>query len=349
MAIRFDNKDIEELRSAIARANDIALISHALPDGDAVGSMLGLYGALANIYASNAKNVHLVLPNRPPSTFQYLTGFTSAVNADDQLDVCSAVLEQTDLIICLDFNVPSRVGQLENVLNSSMAPKILIDHHHSPAENFFCLVFSYPDISSTSELVYWLCLAAWGTASFNCSNAQCLYTGMVTDTGSFAYSCEQSSLYEAVAGLMHFNPGGATIHNHIFNNYSVARMRFLGYCISERLQVFESIGVAIITVSQQDMQHFGVGTVDLEGVVNYTLMMQPITVGALIKETERGDLRLSLRSKNDFDVNTFARTHFGGGGHTKAAGATLQGDIQSAAERVISLLCEAVTKFNQQQ
>ncbi|MDY5969797.1 MAG: DHH family phosphoesterase [Bacteroidales bacterium] len=321
-ALKFDNEDIETFRSALLDAKRVALVGHANPDGDCIGSILALKHLLTDHMGKRAEEVAVALPNACPDTFDFLQGYSAMLNADNQLDDCKKAILEADVIVCLDLNAARRTGALEQPLLDAKGRKIMLDHHHGPDANMFSPLFLVPDLSSTCELLYWVVLQGWGECALNTEMARCLYCGFITDTGTFSYSNEEPSLYEATAGLMRFPIQAAEVQNRIYNSDSVARVRFLGFCLAERLRIFEEEHFAYFYISQEDLQRFGVKGSELEGFVNYTLSMKGIEVGALMKETTTGTVRISLRSKHDFDVNQFARKYFSGGGHTKAAGAT---------------------------
>lgn len=326
----FDNQQIETMRHLCAEAHHVVLLSHMNADGDACGSILGMAHQLLQL-SSNAFSVTPILPNGCPSNFSWMPGSEIVLSGEEQLDLCLNCIAEADLIICVDFNAPSRIDFLQQSLVDAKGYKILIDHHHSPSEHFD-LVFSDPDISSTCELVVWLTRALWGEKYFNTDVACCLYTGLRTDTGGFAFSCSQPSCFEAAAFLVGYDIVPAEIHNRIVNTFSFKRMRFYGFALSQRLQIFPEQRVAIFAFSLQDLNQYGISSEDLEGLVGYTLMMKEIEVGALLRE-ESTRVKVSFRSKYGVDVNHIAN-QMGGGGHTKASGATLVMPFVDAFARV---------------
>lgn len=321
-ALKFDNEDIEAFRTALQEAEKIALVGHANPDGDCVGSILALRQLLTDRLGKRPEQVTAVLPNACPDTYEFLQGYAALLDGDSRLEDCQRAVLEADVVVCMDHNAAHRTGALEQALLDAKGRKMMLDHHHCPDAAMFNPVFLVEDLSSTCELLYWVVLQAWGAQALNTEMARCLYCGIATDTGTFSYSNEEPSLYEAMAGLMQFPVQAAEVHNRIYNSDSVARVRFLGFCLSERLRVFEEEHFAYFYISMDDLRRFGVKGSELEGFVNYTLSMKGIEVGALMKETMAGTVRISLRSKYCFDVNQFARKYFNGGGHTKAAGAT---------------------------
>lgn len=317
-----DISDIERLRGLLKSAERIALVSHANPDGDAVGSMLGFYHVLPSLGVKKEAVCTLMLPNAVPLNLTFLPGADGILNAEQRLEDCKRALAAADLVLCLDFNTPSRIEALTEALTGSAAAKVLIDHHQCPDREAFDIVFSQPDISSASELAFWVAKAL-NPECLNAKAATCFYSGMCTDTGSFAFSNEQPSLYEAVAQTIAFDIHPTEIQDNIFNSNRCNQMRFLGFCISQRLRIFEEQGFAYFYVSQADQDLFGVLPYELDGIVNYAMKMSCVRVGAFVKESG-GKVRISFRSKGPLDVNSFARRHFGGGGHIKASGATSQ-------------------------
>ncbi|MCR4829108.1 MAG: DHH family phosphoesterase [Bacteroidales bacterium] len=322
-------------------------MSHTSPDGDAAGSVLGLYHWLkANVYnGRNDVQLSLLLPHPCPHDARYLPGSELIISAEEDLEHCERALSEADLIIGVDFNAASRVKPMDKSLESSHAVKMLVDHHHNPDTAMFDPVISVPDLSATCELLYWLLVQIGGSESITFETARCLFHGINTDTGGFAFGNEDPSLYEAVAGLMRYPIGAAEVHNRIVNSYSVAKMHLLGYLLDNKLKIFEPEGFAYISVSEREWRQLGCIAEDLEGIVNYTLMMEQVMVGAMVKETE-GKVRLSLRSKNTFDVNRFANQYFGGGGHQKAAGATSAYDFDETINLLENKMLEELRAFN---
>lgn len=337
MPLHIDIEKITRFRTLLAGRENVVILAHKNPDGDAVGSMLGLSWLLKKHTPLDDSRLHLLLPNICPETFHFLPGSERILDADTDRDACLNALAQADLIIGVDFNGASRVGTLQQALEQAPAPKVLIDHHHGPDEQLFELVFSAVDLSSACELVHWVGRALWGEDSLSREAARCLYTGLKTDTGSFAFTNEDPSLYEAAAQMVSIGIQAAEIHNEVFNDFSVNRMRFFAFCLSERLRVFEQVGFAYIYVGKEDLERFGMKDADTEGLVNYTLKMRKMQVGVLIKESSTG-VRLSLRSKKDFDVNLFARQHWNGGGHTKAAGGNSQLSLEETCQKLENLI-----------
>ncbi|MBQ6069343.1 MAG: DHH family phosphoesterase [Bacteroidales bacterium] len=311
------------------------MLSHVNADGDACGSLLGCMLMLDQA-AKQAQKIVPILPNGLPKSFGWLTGSDRIVSGERELTLCQSLIEEADLILCLDLNAPSRIDFLQEALIKSNAFKVLVDHHHNPASEYFNLVFSDPEISSTCELLLWLSLELWGRDYLNSEVARCLYTGLRTDTGGFAFSCSQPSCFDAAALLVSYDIRPAEIHNRIVNTFSYNRMMFYGFALSHRLEIYPEQHAALFSFTLDDQRSYNVTSEDMEGLVNYTLMMEPIEVGALVRE-EQGKTKVSLRAKGDVDVNLLAK-QLGGGGHTKAAGATCFMSMDETVKKVKALM-----------
>ena len=270
----------------------------------------------------------MILPDEYPAYYDFLPLSNEILVASKMWDRAEVVVNSADLLVCVDFNNFSRTDCMEELLKKSAAQKLLIDHHLNPDLSAFNLIFSDNTLSSASELVYWVISKAFGLDVISRKGAMALYTGMCTDTGSFSYSANSPTLYLAVAQLLEKGIDVNEIHNRIYQTYSIGRMKLLGHCINNCLKIFPDMKMAYFSVSQKDMRMFNAEKGDLEGVVNYTLMMNDIEIGALVKEGDDGKVRISFRSKYDFDVNKFASKYFEGGGHRKASGASSVYDIE---------------------
>lgn len=336
--IELKDSDIEVFHSLIEGAKSIALVSHTNADGDAMGSLLG---SRRVVEAHSKAKITMMLPSPRPKVFAYLPGYDDILEDSENHDECCKALMVADLIIAVDLNNASRVDNLGQALVESKAHKVLIDHHHSPDSELFHVLFSIPEFSSACELTYWLFARMYGEDAIDRDTARCLYSGICTDTGFFAYSCESPSVYEAAARLVARDIDPAGIHDEISNCFSIARMRFYGFALSERLVIMDDVKAAYFYFSLDDQRKFGVEPQDMEGLVNYSLMMKEIEVGVLMRE-EPTRVKLSFRAKGDFDVSTFANNLFGGGGHTKAAGATSSMGFEETREFVEQKLREAL-------
>lgn len=316
-----DQTCLIQLERLVQTAHKITLIGHNNPDGDAIGSILGLSKTLSKINPHEC-DIQMVTPNEGnKNQLYFLDGIEHIINFKQNQERCIAAITEADLIIGLDFNEPSRIDTLETFFLQSKAPKVLIDHHHNPKKECFDIVISKPEMSSTCELIFWTIDQIWGKDIIEKDSAIPLYCGICTDTGTFSYSNSHPSLYEATALLISHNIEPDKLQIMMFNNFSIERMRFYGYAINNRLRIFPEKHFAYFYITKDDQKEFGISKADMEGLVNYTLLMSDIHVGILIRE-EDCQCRLSFRSKFGIEVHTVAKRLFNGGGHTQAAGAT---------------------------
>lgn len=292
----------------------IFIISHHKPDGDAIGSMLGLYHYLV-------KKGHTVTPVTPSATPEFLNwmpGTDKLLDYEVSPDKVKFALNDAELIFCLDFNDFHRTKHLTDLLAEANQPKILIDHHLQPAPVWNFGV-SQPEKSSTSEMVYDFINLAGDNELIDTDIAECIYTGVLTDTGSFRFPVVTGHTHSLAADLINKGLQHSKIHEHIYDSWSITRMHLVGYVLLEKMEIFPKYNAGLITLSKKDLKLFNVGSGDLEGLVNYPLSISNIRFSTII--TERGDeVKLSFRSKGDFDVSSFAREHFNGGGHFNASG-----------------------------
>ncbi len=328
-----DKAKIETLHRLIEQSENVVVVSHVNPDGDALGSAMGLRAALAK----RGKNVTAMLPSVYPDYFGFLPAAESIIVDEKEHDRCVEAIANADLIILADLNQLKRTDKLAETIRQSTAPKVLIDHHPNPETEPMTVFFSDTEISSASELAYWVVCRLYGNAFVDKEMATCFYTGICTDTGSFSFSCNHRSVYEAVGNMVETGIDINDIHDSIFNVFSESRVRFLGYCLSDLLKVHSDINMAYIAVSLADQKRFGLEEGDMESIVNYTLSMRHIRVGVLIKETPKS-VRMSFRSKGEFNVNDFAAKYFKGGGHRRASGATSPYDFATTEAKLVEHL-----------
>jgi len=321
--VGFDSEwDLSAIREALDNAHQVVLVAHTNADGDAVGSLLGMYHILTS--ANRQIQVAPMLPDGVPDELQWLPGTDKVMGGADDMERCAATIHEADLIIGVDISGLGRTGRLEESLRASKARKILVDHHIGPEREVFDTVVSEPEASSACEVVYWLMLQVWGADAFNTDAATCLYTGINTDTGSFSFSNDRTSVYLAAGELLHYGIDPMYINRQIKNIFTEARMRFFGWAISQRLTVYGKQKVALMVLSAKEMREGGVQSSELTGLINDVMKLRDVDCGVLIREDSEGGekVRLSLRSKEMYDVNLLAGEMFGGGGHKRAAGAT---------------------------
>lgn len=329
--------EIEKARAAIDKANKIAIVTHYNPDGDAIGSSLALYNFMEN----EGKEVHVIIPNRFPDFLAWMPGCENIVVEQGHGSLARKILREADLLFVVDMNAPHRAGkELENQLIKSKAFKILIDHHVSP--DIDCdVMFSCVKTTSASELVYKFLYKhlKYGRDKLSLAIAECLYVGIITDTGSLTYSCNYPETYTIVHQLIKRGVDGEDVHRKVYDNYSESRMRLLGLLLSQRMKVMREKSTSYTYLTADDLKKNHYKTGDTEGFVNYGLSINGIVFTAFFSDRSNR-IHVSFRSKGEFDVNLFARKHFNGGGHRNAAAADYYGTLEDAIAHFEKVLAE---------
>lgn len=310
------NSKIEELRAMLQTPKKIVILSHTNPDGDAIGSSL----AWAEILRTMGHDVNAIVPNRYPYYLEFMPDISSLLlYKDDKLGIVDSVVKSAEVIFCLDFHTMSRLDGLGEIIgNNKQAKRVLIDHHLDPNEDFDIMI-SYPEASSTCYLVATLIKELFGEEAFTKSMAENLFVGMMTDTGNFAFSNITPDLFRMVAVLASTGINIPAIHNNVYNSFTEGRARLFGYVINRKMKIFHNGTVAYMSLTSDELKRFWFQQGDSEGFVNYPLTIKKMKISAIF--TEHADnIRVSLRSRGDIDVNVFAQRYFNGGGHKNAAG-----------------------------
>lgn len=328
-------KQLLNSQEQIEKAQKIVLVTHLSPDGDAMGSSLGLYHYLQDL----GKEVRVVVPNAFPYFLKWMNGAKDIVVNTYIPTVAEAFIKNADLIFCLDFNTLKRIGALGELVEQSSAKKILIDHHLDPDEDFD-VVISYPKISSTSEIVFRLITQLGDFERITSTVAECIYTGMMTDTGGFTYNSNDPEIFEIISMLLKKGVDRDHIYREVFNNYSEQRFRLLGFTLSQRMKIYPERKASLIYLSLEDQKQFNLTKGDTEGFVNYPLSIKGILFSVFIREDDELT-KVSLRSQGDFPCNKFAADFFNGGGHLNASGGEFYGSVEDA----ISLFEEGLEKY----
>ena len=303
----------------------VVITMHQKPDGDAMGSTLGLFHFLKNL----GHEATVISPTNWASFLNWMPGCAGVIDFENQTAVAEELIKNADWIFCLDFNTLSRTKKMEGSLNAAPGQRILIDHHREPQEEKFMYGISDVSKSSTCEMVYDFIAASGHIEKLDNNAAQCLYAGVMTDTGSFRFPATTASVHTMIAHLKTLGLDHSPIHEALFDNGSEARLRFIGNVLLNRMEVFYEYNTALIAVPQSDLIKYDLKTGDTEGLVNYPLSIEGIRMAAII--IDRGEERkCSFRSKGDFDVNTFARTYFNGGGHFNASGGATPDSLEKA-------------------
>ncbi len=308
------DKAVQEIKTLLSKKKKIVITTHYNPDGDAMGSSLGLYHFLKLL----KHQVHVITPNSWPSFLNWMPGVELCITGTEQLKKAEQHIEKADILFCLDYNALHRTEILAKALEQAKGTKILIDHHIQP-ENFAQYTLSNTKASSTCEMIFDFIQLLDKTLLINPDCATCLYTGITTDTGSFKFPSTTAQTHRVISFLIDKGVENSKIHQHVFDTYTLDRMRLLGFCLSEKLTVLNEYQTAFIALSAQELVHFNHQKGDTEGLVNYALSILGIRFSVLFVERE-SEIKISFRSKGQFDVNNFARAHFAGGGHKNAAG-----------------------------
>ena len=330
-----NNTEFVELMKAIQQSKRIVVCAHRGPDGDAVGSSLGWAEYLKTL----GKQVTVVLPNPFPDFLRWLPNSHLIHFYARHEAAATQIINEADLIFCLDFNGLSRLQEMEGAVARAKADRILIDHHLNPDRNIAKLVISHPQMSSTSELVFRLILQLGGFEDMTQSMATCIYTGMMTDTGGFTYNSNDPAIYEIISMLLTKNIDKDKIYRNVFNVYSADRIRLTGYILYEKLNFYANNRASVFTLTRDEMKRFNFIRGDAEGLVNMPLQVKGMRLSISLREdTERDVIRVSLRSVDDFPCNKMAAEFFNGGGHLNASGGELPFPLSEAiktAERAI--------------
>lgn len=307
---------IERLKGLLGGENKrVAIVTHTNPDGDAIGSSL----AWAKIVGSLGHEVSVLVPNRYPSFLDWMSGIESVIIAKESPELAVEKINSADLIFVMDLNKIDRLDAMSEHLLASSAPRVLIDHHLMPPDDYD-LQFSYPQDCSTAYVTYKIIEAVAGVDAISVEMAENLYAGIMTDTGNFAFSYITPELMRAVAGLLERGLEIPKVYNAVYNSYSASRVKLLGYSLGRKMEILHNGKAAYISLTEKEMRRHNFQLGDSEGFVNYPLTIAGMKMSALFIET-RKFIRVSLRSRGDeVDVNIFARRYFGGGGHKNAAG-----------------------------
>ena len=330
-------ENIKELVSLISDSEKIILVGHINPDGDAIGSLMGM----KNFLETNGKKACPVVPNKYPEFLEFLDGEASVLVYDRDKEAVEQSVSGADLIICMDFNSLKRIEALGESVGKAGAKKVLIDHHLQP-DNIFDLVFSDVQASSTCEVAYYLIKEMVGAAPqlspITLRGAIAFYTGLMTDTNNFANSVRPLT-FNMACELLQLGVDKEDVQFKVFSGFKEQRMRMMGYMLYENMKIFRQSGAGLMVITGNLKKRFDFSDGDSEGFVNLPLNIKGVEVSALFTEAD-GYVKVSLRSKGDFSVNKFARMYFNGGGHERAAGGKLFIPIEDVESYFIDKLTE---------
>lgn len=326
------NQQKIEIVDFFSKKKKIALTAHMNPDGDAIGSTL----AMMHYLKAKGHEVTAIVPNRFPEFYAWMPGADEIVVFEKKAVFVKKVLLEADMVFSLDYNGVSRVGQMTEALKAAPGKKFMIDHHIDPEEGFD-YYFATTNTTSTGQLVYRFIEMMGDKALINKEIAVAIYVSIMTDTGSFSFSSNFPDTYHIVAELIGKGVDAERVHRLVYDTFSENRLRLLGYAISKRMIVWHHLNTAVIYLTKDDLKQFNYKVGDTEGVVNYPLSMEDVNLSVLITEKER-KVKLSFRSKGEFNVNLLARNYFNGGGHKNAAGGQTYSNIEKAISDIKAAL-----------
>lgn len=325
----------EELNRKIEDKKQIVILTHKSPDGDAIGSSLGLMHVLRN----SGRQAHIVLNGQVPDGLAWLPESQSMIDLNQEPQKARQYLDSADLLFFLDFNVESRMGEplrqwVQEVRTLRQTPIVMIDHHPYPTADVD-LLYSDTSKSATAELLAQLLgLPERPSEHCNASAANCLYTGIMTDTGLFRHNCYRAELFDVVASLLRLGADHECIVQKTFHSDKIARQQLLGYILNKKICYDEAHHWAIFSLTQEELKQFGIQDSDTDGLVNIPLEAQGIEMSVFLRETPEHEIKLSFRSTGTWAVNQVAQEAFGGGGHRNAAGAEYKGNLSDALQIV---------------
>ncbi|MDR2119248.1 MAG: DHH family phosphoesterase [Tannerella sp.] len=320
----FSEKELQRFQSYLNRGERFVIVTHVSPDGDALGSSLAMYHYLTN----QGNRTYVIVPNDFPVFLNWMPGAKDVVVCDRYPDYAEQLIREADVICCLDFNEPKRIGKMAAHVAGAEADKIMIDHHPHPAD--FCdLTISCPGMSSTSEMIFRLLCGIKAFDDINRDIAECIYAGMMTDTGGFTYHSNDADLYLIIMELVRKGIDKDAIYRRVYQVYSESRLRLMGYVLFEKMKIYPAHRAALITLTLKELNRFKYVTGDAEGFVNLPLSIEGIRFSTFIRE-DTDFVKISLRSTGDFPCNRFASVYFNGGGHLNASGGEFFGSINDA-------------------
>ena len=326
---------VRKVQAHIENAEKILIVSHIGPDGDAIGSSLGLWHYLMTLGKEPTVIVPSVFPrflNWMPGAEKILVYNEKREDSEKIKEECKKIIEDADLIFNLDFNEIKRAGEMADLILNSSVPKILIDHHINP-DNFAEVIISYPEISSTSELIFRLICRMGDFDNINLGCAECIYTGMMTDTGGFTFNSNKPEIYTIIYELLKIGIDKDEIYRKVYNTYSTNRMRLMGYAISEKMKIYPEYRTALITLSLDELKNYNHQIGYTEGFVNIPLQMRKVIFSIFIRQ-DPDKIKISFRSQGDFPANKVAADLFGGGGHLNAAGGESYETIEECVKKI---------------
>ena len=335
---RFDLNTCQKVKEWLKKdVKRIVIIPHVNPDGDAIGSALGLN----DVFNNAGFESDVIVPNDFPVYLNWLGTAGAPLIYEQSSEQCNKLIDNTDALFFLDFNDVKRLGKLEEYLRSNTKKVVLIDHHPDPQIKAD-FMFSDTNVSSTAELVYDFVEALDMLDSLGVNGANALLTGIVADTGSFSHNASRPPMYHIVGELIKRGADKEKINESLYNNFSEKRMRLLGYCLSQKMEIFPEFRTALIWLSAEELKRFDFHPGDTEGFVNYPLSVRGVVFSAFFME-KHDQVKISFRSKGSFATNDFSGVHFNGGGHRNASG----GETKLSMEEALALFRELLPQYSE--
>lgn len=329
---------IQKVKREIDDAEKIVIVSHVGPDGDSMGSSLGLW----HYFMTIGKEPQVIVPTAPPDFLMWMPGADDILVHVEKKEKSERKVLEADLIFAVDFNTPSRLATLADSVVDSKARKVMIDHHLNPEKDFADIIISHPEISSTSELIFRLICRMGHFSLINLGCAEAIYTGMMTDTGGFTFNSNHEEIYSIIYELIKLGIDKDAIYRKVYDTFSEHRMRLQGYCTYKKMKIYPEYQAALITLSRAEMEEFQYVNGDAEGFVNIPLSVKDVVFSVFMRE-DPDKIKISFRSHGTFPANKFAEDFFNGGGHLNAAG----GESFTSIEEAVRKFEEGLTKFKE--
>jgi len=321
-------KPVNEIFPLLTAPRKVVITTHQKPDPDALGSSLGMYHFLISL----GHDVTVISPTNWPTWLNWMQSSNAVIDYELTPDKAQEELNKAEWLFCLDFNTFSRTKNLTQKLYDFKGTKVLIDHHQQPDTGSFHYGISDTAKSSTAEMVYDFIVQSGHSDKMNTPIAECLYAGVMADTGSFRFASTTASVHHMVAFLKERGLEHSKVHENIYDNFLENRLRFIGHVLMNRMEVYYEYNTALIAISKKDLLRFQIRTGDTEGLVNYPLSIQGIKLAGLVIDRDE-ERKWSFRSKGGFDTNTFARKYFNGGGHFNASGGKSSDSLEITVEK----------------
>ena len=331
-------KEIQEIGELLSSHKKIAISTHQFPDGDAMGSSLALYHYLK----LKGHGASVVVPTYYPDFLHWMPGDEEVINYMTHQHRALDILNEAEVLFCLDYNIPGRTKGLADAVENFSGTKILIDHHPDPGD-FVDYKLSVIEASSTAELIYEFMAMLNDERMINRDIASCIYTGILTDTGSFAYGSTTYRAHYIAGEMIKAGADNLQIQNEVFNSNSEDRVRLMGFALSDKLTIVPELNAGYITLSVEELDRFNFQNGDTEGLVNHVLSIKGVCFAVLMLEREKS-VKCSFRSLGQFPSNRVARNHFNGGGHMNASGGEYYGSLAEAEQ----LLQEVLPQYKEQ-